>query len=399
MKKSSTFIVIVGGCFVIAAVAWWRLRSDPTPVAAAPAIPAAVAESTAEAPWQHEARAAAARATSWLVDAQQPDGSWSDPRFPALSGLALWALIGADDDAAHAAVDRAVDFLLTCVRDDGGIYVAVPGRKGGGLSTYNTAICLTALHATGRRDLTRVLQNARTFLAAAQYQGEEESHFGGFGYDSQSQRDYTDLMNTHFAVAAMRRTQDVEDLRPADEAHADIHWEQVLRYVESLQAQPEDGTDNVGGFVYNPSDAKAGATTNAAGRVVLRAYGSITYAGLMALLYAEVPQNDPRVVSAVDFAARHWTLEENPGMGDQGLYFYYNVIARALTAGRMDVIARKEAVGETIHWREELARKLTAVQRPDGSWANSNNRFWENDPVLATAYALLALREAQASEM
>ena len=125
------------------------------------------------------------------------------------------------------------------------------------------------------------------------------------------------------------------------------------------------------------------------------AYGSITYAGLLALLYAEVPRDDPRVVSAVDFAARHWTLDENPGMGDQGLYFYYNVIARALTAGGMDAIARKDGAGGPIRWREELACKLTATQRPDGSWANVNNRFWENDPVLATAYALLALRHAQ----
>jgi squalene-hopene/tetraprenyl-beta-curcumene cyclase len=35
-----------------------------------------------------------------------------------------------------------------------------------------------------------------------------------------------------------------------------------------------------------------------------------------------------------------------------------------------------------------------SLQRPDGSWANDNNRFWENDPVLATAYSLLALEYA-----
>jgi len=377
---------------LVAALAAGLLRWG-VPEAAGAAAPEAVA-SAPEAIWRGEARASAARGAAWLAAHQGENGVWSDARFPALSALALWALAGSDDAAAAAAADKAVAFLLTCVQTNGGIYAEVPGRKGGGLSNYNTAICLTALHATGRKDLTRVIQNARAFLAASQYTGADEFHFGGFGYDHQNQREYTDLMNTHFAVEAMRRTQDVEDLRPPGEARADINWEHVLRYVERLQAQPEDGDDNAGGFVYNPIDAKAGVETNDAGRVILRAYGSITYAGLMALLYADVPRDDPRVVSAVDYAARHWTLDENPGMGDQGLYFYYNVIARALTAGRLDAIVRRDGAGGPIRWREELARKVMSLQTPDGSWANENNRFWENDPVLATAYSMLTLQLA-----
>ncbi len=395
--KRNTFHWILGVCLAAAVLTsplWLRLRAvrhEGTGATSVRVVAGAVPEVQ---PWQSEAREAAARGRAWLVSSQGEAGAWSDARFPALSGLALWALAGSGDAAAGAAADKAVVFLLTCVQTNGGIYAEVPGRKGGGLSNYNTAICLTALHATGRKDLTRVIQNARTFLAAAQYEGADEFHFGGFGYDHQNQREYTDLMNTHFAVEAMRRTQDVEDLRPQGEARADVNWEHVLRYVSSLQAQPEDGAESEGGFVYNPLDPKAGVETNATGRVVLRAYGSITYAGLMALLYADVPRDDPRVVSAVDYAARHWTLDENPGMGSQGLYFYYNVIARALTAGRIEEIARKDGAGAPIHWREELARKVVSLQKPDGSWANENNRFWENDPVLSTSYALLALQLA-----
>ena len=33
-------------------------------------------------------------------------------------------------------------------------------------------------------------------------------------------------------------------------------------------------------------------------------------------------------------------------------------------------------------------------KKPDGSWVNDNNRWWENDPVLATSYAMLALEFA-----
>jgi squalene-hopene/tetraprenyl-beta-curcumene cyclase len=394
--KSLIVGLIVAACLGIAILVWRsKDRDEAVPHAVASvAVEAASAPAAEDEPWRAEAREAAARGTAWLIAHQGETGAWSDPRFPALSGLALWALTGSRDAAAAGAIDRAVAYLLTCVQTNGGIYAEVPGRKGGGLSNYNTAICLTALHATGRRELTRVLQNARTFLAASQYAGADEFHFGGFGYDHQNQREYTDLMNTHYAVEAMGRTQDVEDRRPAGEARADVNWEHVLRYVGRLQAKNEDGADHEGGFVYNPIDPKAGVETNASGRVVLRAYGSITYAGLMAMLYSEVPRDDPRVISAVDYAARHWTLDENPGMGSQGLFFYYNVIARALTAGRMEAVVRKDGAGEPIRWRADLARKLATLQNPDGSWTNANNRFWENDPVLATAYALLALQLA-----
>ena len=31
------------------------------------------------------------------------------------------------------------------------------------------------------------------------------------------------------------------------------------------------------------------------------------------------------------------------------------------------------------------------LQRADGSWANDNGRWWERDPNLVTAYAVIAL--------
>jgi squalene-hopene/tetraprenyl-beta-curcumene cyclase len=335
------------------------------------------------------APAAVGRGLNWLQAHQQPDGNWSNPKFPALTALPLWAFALAARPGDTAVVDRAVAFLLSNVRPDGGIYADVPGQKGGGLSCYNTAIALSALHATGRRSLVATIQNARSFIAGTQHLGGDE-YRGGFGYDRATGRAYTDLMNTHFAMEAMRRTQAVEDLRPAGQKRVDVDWDAALQYVTRLQNQPTNSdADNAGGFVYNPADPKAGTVTNEAGRVYLRSYGSITYAGLLAMVYAHVPRNDPRVISAVDFASRHWTLAENPGMGQQGLYFYFNVMSRALSAAQVDAVPRGSA--PPLAWRDELAARLLELQQPDGSWANPNNRFWESDPVLATAYAVLAL--------
>ena len=58
----------------------------------------------------------------------------------------------------------------------------------------------------------------------------------------------------------------------------------------------------------------------------------MTYAGLKSFLYAGVSKDDPRVKGAVDWIRRHYTLEENPGMGKAGLYYYYHTFAKAMDA-------------------------------------------------------------------
>jgi len=336
--------------------------------------------------WQQNAKKSVASGTAWLASVQKDNGAWSNERFPALSGLALWATT-ASQKGNPAVINKGVKNITGYVQSDGGIYRKVPGKKGGGLSNYNTAISMMALHATGLTELNQIIRNARTFVAGGQHTG-DDIYKGGFGYDRDTNRAYTDLMNSHFAIEALRRTQSVEDSRPAGQKKADLKWDEALAFVEQLQNPAEAGSDQKGGFFYNPNDPKAGTVTNATGKVFLRAYGSITYAGLLSMVYAKVPPNDPRVISALDWAGKHWTLEENPGMGKQGLYFFYNVIARAMSASGHDTLPGKNS---NIEWRKELVEKIVSLQQKDGSWVNNNGRFWENDPVLATSYALLAL--------
>ena len=336
-----------------------------------------------------EAKASVSKGTAWLKAQQKPSGAWSDEGMPALSALPLWALAASGEKAHAAESGKAVAFLLSKQQPDGGIYIPVPNRKGGGLGNYNTSIAIMALQATGRREVTSAILKARAYVASSQHVG-DDSHAGGFGYDKDTQRAYSDLNNTHFSMDAMRRSQSAEDLRPAGEKKADLNWDAALKYVE--QMQNKEG-ETAGGFAYNTEDPKGGAVTNSSGRVMLRAYGSMTYAGLMAMLHAHLDKNDPRVRSAVDFGSRFWTLDENPGQGQQGLYFYFNVMARALSAAGLDTVP-KHGTAEEIRWREEVVKKVIGLQKPDGSWANANNRWWENDPVLASSYALLALEFA-----
>ena len=345
-----------------------------------------------------ETRAALAKGAAWLAAQQQADGHWALADSPALTGLAMWALQATDPAAYASAINRAMVFLLTSVQEDGSIWrQPTMERKGGGLANYNTAVCMAALHALGRPELVPVVQNARTYLAKMQYLG-PGSYRGGMGYDADQGRPYTDLSNSYMAYEAMRLTQDVEDLRAAGEPKADLDWAAAQEFLAQLQnlegvntnAYRSDREEDRGGFAYTPGAGPS--TTNTEGKVMLRSYGSMTYAGLLALIYAQVDANDPRVKSAKDWAARHWSLAENPGMGQEGLYYFFNVLAKSLKAAGDDTLARPD--GSVVPWREEVVRQLVALQKPDGFWVNENNRWWEADPNLVTAYTILALSAA-----
>lgn len=345
------------------------------------------AETGLPADLEKEARAALDKGLTWLVSQQKEEGYWSNDRFPALTALPIWALANAKDPRYAQPIEKGVKFVLGKAQPDGGIYVPDPRRGGAGLGNYNTSVCMMGLHATGRKDVERVILKARDYTAATQLTGDDD-HAGGFGYD-QGGRRYTDLNNTGSAIDAMRRTQDLEDNRPAGEKHADLNWDAALKYVTRMQQK--EGDDK-GGFVYTRTAPGGGPGRGGMARPTLNSYGSITYVGLLSLVHCQLTQNDPRVLSAFDFCTKHWTLDENPGQGENGLYFYYDVMSRALNALGKNSIPRKE--GEAVAWREAMIRKIISLQSPEGSWANESNRWWENDPVLATSYSLIALQVA-----
>ncbi len=325
---------------------------------------------------------ALARGRDFLLSRQAEDGHWSDPQMPALTALPVWALcqLPGNDEA----VARGVAFVLSTQRDDGGFYVPKPGRGGSGLGNYNTSVCLSALFTSAKAPAPALLK-AREYIASSQLTG-DDTMAGGFGYDKISRRRYADLSNTSYALDAMRRTASLEELRQGSK-RVDVDWDKALAFVENLVKK--DGPD-AGGAAYNERTPQGGTTTNSAGRVALRAYGSMTYAAVLSMCSANLTKGDPRVKQSLEYCRTFWSLDENPGMGNQGLYYFYDILARALSAAAVDKIGEHD-------WKTELAAKLVALQRADGSWANENNRFWEGDPVLCTSFAMLVLEICSAN--
>ena len=207
-----------------------------------------------------------------------------------------------------------------------------------------------------------------------------------------------DLSNAHFSIEALKDAGLKED---------DPAFQAALKFVSRVQNNSETNDQkyagNDGGLIYGvgsngEGDSEAGEFTSPDGKRVWRSYGSMTYAGLKSMIYAGLKKDDPRVKAAMDWIRKNWTLDENPGMrlnkADQarsGLFYYYNVFARALDAYDEPVIT--DAKGVKHDWRVELIQKLGSMQQADGHW-EGEKRWMEADPVLGTAYAVQALEAA-----
>jgi squalene-hopene/tetraprenyl-beta-curcumene cyclase len=337
------------------------------------------------------------RGLLWLQANQNSNGWWSTPDHPAVTALALTAFKGEPSkrytESEPPWLRKGFTFLLACARPDGGIHQS-------NLVTYNTSISMMALLAANKPEYDATLRKARAFLVGIQSdfgeKGKRDDIFdGGIGYGSKYE--HSDMGNTLAALEALYYSKHlIEDKNLADAR--DLDWAAAIQFIQNCQNLPahnkqkwaSDDPKNKGGFVYYPGHSMAGSETNAAtGRVALRSYGSISYGGMLSYIYANLKRDDPRVVAVFDWLRANYTLDENPGMGPQGFYFYLHTMTKALTAYGVDELALND--GRKLDWRKHVAMKLLNLQQRDGSWSNDNGRWWEKDPALVTAYAVLSL--------
>jgi len=290
-----------------------------------------------------------------------------------------------------AVVAKGYDFVLSCVKPDGGIYAT-------DLPNYNTSICMMGLLAARDAKYDTVLRKARSFVIGMQADlgvaGKMDTPWdGGIGYSHAAGR--SDMNNTLTALEALYYSKHLQvDQGGVDK---DLNWAAAIQFLQNCQNLPGVNTQawvstdalDRGGFVYDPDTSKAGGVTNANGHVALRSYGSISYAGLLSYIYADVKKSDPRVQAVMDWLRANYSIAENPGLGQQGYFYYLHLMTKALTAAQMEVLQTKD--GKQLDWRQGVAMRLIDLQKGDGSWQNGTGRWWEKDPNLVTAYAVITL--------
>ncbi len=333
---------------------------------------------------QAQVAAARAQAIEFLRTSQRDDGSWTTDNAPGISGLVTWGLLRAGVKPADPMIAKALKYLATFVQEDGGIYYIKSDHR-----NYETSICLLAFQAANAdRRYDKLIANARDFLKKLQWDESEDVkpddvRYGGAGY-GKSQR--PDLSNTAFLLDALKAAGVGRD-DPAMK-NAVIFVSRCQNLESEFNTTPFASKVNDGGFYYTPAgggNSQAGATENGG----LRSYASMTYAGLKSMIYAGVDAKDPRVQAAFKWVQKHYSLEENPGMGQAGLFYYYHTFAKALHA--LDVRIMEDSTGKKHDWRMELTQHLLSLQKENGSWVNPEKRWMEGDPNMATAYALLTL--------
>ena len=322
------------------------------------------------------------KAVAFLKQRQEPGGGWSTVRKePGITALAVTALLRSKRATPNEpSVSKGLAYLEQFLGPKGGLSEASHAN-------YATAIALLAFreaNVSGRYDM--LIKGGQDFLKNMQWDESEgktskDAFYGGAGYGGNNSR--PDLSNTSYFLEALRDTG-----LPAD----DPALKKALVFVSRCQNlksefndQPWADNINDGGFLYTA--ANGGQSMADSGG--LRSYASMTYAGLKSMIYAGLTEGDPRVKAATAYIAAHYTVDENPGLGQKGLYYYYHTFAKALSMLNKDEII--DGKGVKHDWRTELKAALAKRQNADGSWVNPADRFMEGDANLVTAYGLLAL--------
>jgi squalene-hopene/tetraprenyl-beta-curcumene cyclase len=332
-----------------------------------------------------------------LQKGQSDDGSFSKQLSPAVTAMCTSALLEHGIPREHPQIQKSLQYLESLIQPDGGVYVA-----GSTLRNYETSVALMCFdRANGDGKYDKAIQDAAAFLKGLQWDdGEnhayESTYYGGQGYGSHKR---PDASNTSFFLDALQAAGEDGESEAVQKALVFMSRCQNLPSPHNTaQWAANPSPEDLGGMIYSAvgeGESKASESAMAQDKPDqndvggLRSYASMTYAGLKSFLYAGVSADDIRVQAAFDWIKRHYDLKSNPGMGQQGLFYYYHVFAKTLHALNQPIITDSNGIEH--HWQNDLISQLASQQNRDGSWINPADRWYEGDPNLVTSYALLAL--------
>ncbi len=318
--------------------------------------------------------AALDRASSWVRSQQKPTGVFED--HLGITGIATTALLKLPKparDQASASAFKALDYIRAQAKPDGGIYEKV-------IPHYMTAVSMMALNAGGRPQDRALVTKGRQYLADHLLdEGEgvkpDNKFYGGMGYGGTSDGGMADIISLEYSLQA---------LKESGLAANDPVWDKALQFLQRTQNASETNdqawSGNDGGFIYYPGFSQAGQT---------QSYGAGSYAGMMSYAWANVKKSDQRVQNVFKWVKNNYTVDENPGLGQKTLYYYYMVFAKGLQAYGEQVVV--DAKGQRHNWREDLGKKLLSLQKAEGFWVNTDPAELQNNKVLVSAFTMQAI--------
>jgi squalene-hopene/tetraprenyl-beta-curcumene cyclase len=377
-------------------------KEAATPVAAPPAAPV-----EPESP-----SAARDRGVAYLLSKQSDDGAWRSEVYghfrggDALTPLVIVSLQRSPESPeVNNAIERGVTFMSRYVVDD-----AIDAEGKLVYPVYSAALMAKALseprlakHLASRDAWVQLLIDWQ--MSANNRWEERDWQYGGWGYAGIRPRKpaegpIPEALEANISATAYA----VEGLRAAGLAVKHPVFGRALVFVNRCQNFAADNADpeyDDGGFFFTPGDPfrnKAGQILDSKGKARFRSYGSATADGRRCQQACISPlwnaDGGKRIEQAIawfdkyippnsvgESLHQHGRFSPDREADRNAAIFYY---AAAFSECNIGSGAQKR--------RQWIQSELTRRQRPDGSWANDRNTMREDDPLLATALAVMALR-------
>jgi hypothetical protein len=308
------------------------------------------------------------KAVQYLWSRQADDGGFHSSTYGLLrSGQSLTPFVlGALLPGKSPAVDRALTFIKRNTNAEGAL--GRMDKNSADYPNYATSLAVAAIVKAARDGYQREVAPMVAQLRSQQFcqangWTTDDAAYGAWGMGGPIHRPpdagHVDLSMTRCVLEA---------LQLAGVPLSDPVTTPALLYLK--RSQNADG-----GFYFsavNPEINKAGE-----GEGGFLSYGTATADGVLALRAAGVPDSDERIASAVQWLRRHHRPDRAPGFEGtareswaSGLRFYYAyVVSRAVP---------------------DLPVVLPS-QGPDGSFRNPNKMVKEDDPLIATTFAVHVL--------
>lgn len=334
------------------------------------------------------------RGVDALVKLQAEDGGWHSEYYgnlkqgAAVTSLVIYTIAQTPADIRSNKIEalrEGYGFLRQGLNKTGQV---VNPDGSADFPTYGAALTLSAVKSMPLGASNEEIEKLKAFLITAQLGKRREfapdsPHYGGWDLMGitplMGKTSGTNISITRHAMEALARIDD-------DESRAAIV--RALKWNENVQNEKGDG-----GFYFTPGKHevanKAGGEDDS-----VNSYGSTTCDGVLCLAAARVDPDDPRLKSAIAWLLKHDCTELVPGFKEddetgwsEGLRFYYYAgLARCLRfmpREKADDIAKR------------LKEQLTQSQQKNGLWSNESSRMREDDPLIATCFAVIALAEIE----
>ena len=346
------------------------------------------------------------RGVDWLLTRQKrTSGAWHSETYGAMrGGASITSLVLYT--ASHLpkkyydskAWDRGLSFLLPGIEKKA--CIACPD---GTLDypTYSTAMTLVATRQLGLKLEASHRTKLIDYLVGAQLTEQNgfmpsQPDYGGWDLIGASgATGVTSGTNISVSFHAVEAIAGEESTAKADALRFATEWcHRCQNYREKVGDDAGDDSDSEsdGGFFFHPERKAFGnkAQWSDDDYNIPRSYGTATCDGIRLLLAAGAKKSDPRVRAGIHWLSQNEAADRVPGFEDapeelgwaEGLKFYYFAgLSRAL---KLLGEAKKERAAK-------LATIIVDLQKEDGRWQNDSARMREDDELIASCFALMAL--------